>query len=253
MNSNRQLRISTLRNNLLREFSVLFAKRSAVIRLQGVSALLFLLFISSAAAQQNDFGIWASVAARHKFSQKLTATVEEQFRFNQNATAIAQYFTDAGIEYSLSKKFKVALNYRFINNFQNTYYSKRHRFYADLSYKVKYSRFQFLLRTRLQEQQQDIYSSDHGYIPAWYSRNKLTVKLDLNKKYTPYASVEAFYMISTPNTDGSFIDKMRYAAGFEYEFNRVHALDLFYLIQQDKNVNKPVTDFVAGVGYVFSF
>ena len=113
--------------------------------------------------------------------------------------------------------------------------------------------FQFLLRTRLQEQQQDIYSSDYGYIPAWYSRNKLTVKLDLNKKYTPYLSAELFYRISSPNSERYIIDKMRYTAGFEYEFNRVHTLDLFYLLQQDKNSNDPMTDFVAGIGYVYTF
>ncbi len=217
--------------------------------------LFFFVFFSSfsSSAQQNDFGIWAAVSVKHKFSQKFSATVEEQFRFNQNATAIAQYFTDAGLEYALSKKLKVALCYRFINNFQDTYYSKRHRLYIDLSYKTKFSRIQVLIRTRLQEQQQDIYSSDYGKIAAWHSRNKITAKFDLNKRYTPYLSTELFYMLSAPNEEGGIIDKMRYAAGIEYEFNRVHALDLFYLIQQDKNVNDPVTDFVVGVAYAFSF
>ncbi|HYV53464.1 MAG TPA: DUF2490 domain-containing protein, partial [Chitinophagaceae bacterium] len=135
--------------------------------------LIFFFSGAYAVAQQNDFGAWGSIAVKHKFSQRLSATVEEQFRFNQNATEVAQYFTDAGIEYSLSKKFKVGLCYRFINNFQKTYFSKRHRFYVDLSYKTKISKVQFLLRTRMQEQQQDIYSSDYGHIPAWYSRNKL--------------------------------------------------------------------------------
>lgn len=215
--------------------------------------ILFFVLVTPSAAQQNDFGVWGSVAVKHKFSQRLSATVEEQFRFNQNGSALAQYFTDAGIEYSLSKKFKVALCYRFINSFQNTYYSKRHRVYADLSYKAKLPLMQLLLRTRLQEQQQDIHSSEHGRIPAWYSRNKITVKADLNKKYSPYLSAELFYMLSAPNHDGGKIDKMRYTAGVEYEFNRVHAIDLYYLIQQDKNVNDPLTDFVAGIGYVFSF
>ena len=218
-----------------------------------IASCLLLTPNYSCTAQQNDFGIWASVAVKHKFSQKLSATLEEQFRFYQNATDIAQYFTDAGIEYSLSKKIKVGLCYRFINSNHQTYYSKRHRWYVDLSYKTKFSKFQFLLRTRFQEQQQDIYSSDYGYVPNWYSRNKITTKLDLNKKYMPYLSCEMFYMVSAPNTDGSFIDKMRYTVGVEYQFNRVHSLDLYYLIQQDKNVNDPVTDFVVGIGYAFSF
>lgn len=217
------------------------------------SIIFVLFFISSSSARQNDFGVWGSIAVKHKFSQKLSATVEEQFRFNQNGGVLAQYFTDAGLEYSISKKFKVALSYRFINSNQYTYYSKRHRLYADLSYRTKFSRIQILLRTRLQEQQQDIHSSEHGRIPAWYSRNKITAKIDLNKKYAPYLSAELFYMLSSPNDDGHIVDKMRYTAGVEYEFNRVHAIDLYYLIQQDKNVNDPITDFVVGLGYAFSF
>ena len=213
----------------------------------------FLLLPYFSAAQQNDFGVWGSVALKHKFSRRLSATVEEQFRFNQNATAISQYFTDAGLEYSLSKKFRVAVCYRFINSFQNTYYSKRHRVYADLSFRTKYSTLQFIVRTRVQEQQQDIHSSDFGYIPEWYNRNKITVKLDWNKKYSPYLAAEMFYLISKPKSEAKFIDKMRYTAGIEYTFNRIHSLDIFYLIQQDKNVKDRVTDFVAGIGYVYTF
>ncbi|MEO8087070.1 MAG: DUF2490 domain-containing protein [Bacteroidota bacterium] len=215
--------------------------------------LLFLFFSSPSHAQQNDFGIWSSVAVSHKFTQKLSATLEEQFRFNQNAGSIAQYFTDAGVEYSLSKRFKVGVCYRFINSAQETYYSKRHRFYCDLSYKTKLSKVLLILRSRLQAQQQDIYSSDIGSISAWYSRNKITAKFDLDKKYTPYLATELFYMISTPDKGGGIIDKMRYTAGVSYEFNRVHAIDLYYILQQDRNVNDPVTDYVVGIGYIFTF
>ncbi len=215
--------------------------------------LACLSYTRNVVAQQNDFGIWGSINVSHKITRNFSATVEEQFRFNRNASAVAQYFTDAGVEYSITKKLKVALCYRFTNSNKYTYYSKRHRLYADLSYKIKFSPFQFLLRTRLQEQQQDIYSSEHGYIPSWYSRNKLTAKLDLNKKYSPYLGVEMFYVLSSPNDDGKYIDKWRYAAGIDYEFNRAHGIDLYYMIQQDSNVKDPVTDFVAGIGYSFSF
>jgi hypothetical protein len=211
------------------------------------------LAFSPLKAQQKDFGVWASVSARHKITQKLSVTVEEQFRFNQNATAIGQYFTDAGLEYALSKKFKLGISYRFINSFQNTYYSKRHRVYVDLSFKTKYSSLQIILRTRLQEQQKDLYSSETGYLPEWYSRNKVTLKLNNGRKFLPYVSTELFYMIAAPNTVKSIVDKMRYTAGMEYEFNRVHAVDVYYLIQHDINVNNPIADYVAGIGYVYTF
>jgi len=218
-----------------------------------VTCLAFIFFISNATAQQNDFGVWAGVSLKHKFSQRFSATLEEQIRLNQNAMAIAQYFTDASLEYSLSKKFKFAFGYRFINNFQQTYYSKRHRMYADLSYKTKFEKFQFILRTRLQEQQKDIHSSEVGYIPDWYSRNKLTAKLDLTKKYMPYASAEMMYLIKAPNATVNYIEKWRYTIGVEYEFNREHSLDIYYLIQRDRMINDPITLYAVSIGYAYTF
>jgi hypothetical protein len=215
--------------------------------------LAALFFVSGSQAQINDFGVWGSVSIRHKFSQKFSATVEEQVRTFQNSTAIAQYFTDASVEYSLSKKFKVAAGYRFINNYQQTYYSKRHRVYADLSYKTKFRKLQVILRTRIQEQQQDIQSSETGFIPEWYSRNKLTAKLDLTRKYMPYASAEMWYLINAPNVTANYIDKWRYTFGVEYDFNREHSLDAFYLIQRDRMINQPLTYYAVGLGYVFTF
>jgi len=218
-----------------------------------IALLALMCVVTNVRAQQNDFGVWTSVTLRHKFTQRIAVSLEEEFRFNQNATAIAQYFTDASIEYELSKKLEIALSYRFTNSFQQMYFSKRHRVYADLSYKTKYKQFQFQFRTRLQEQQQDIYSSETGSIPEWYSRNKLTVKFDLRRKYVPYVSAEMFYRIFTPDQSSNFIDKWRYTIGAEYEFNRIHTLDVFYLMQRERMVNNPITDFVFGIGYTYTF
>jgi hypothetical protein len=214
---------------------------------------LSILFSTQVIAQSNDFGIWAGITINHKFTRRLSATLEEQIRLDQNATQINQYFTDASVEYSLSKKFKFALGYRFINNSRNTYYSKRHRVYADLSFKTKFSMLQFIIRTRLQEQQQDIHSSETGYIPTWYSRNKFTVKLDLTKKYTPYATAEMMYLLKAPDVTINYIEKWRYTAGVEYQFNRVHSLDIYYLIQRDRMINDPVTLYAFSIGYAFTF
>ena len=218
-----------------------------------IAFLAIIFFVSNAQAQYNDFGVWASVSLRHKFSQKFSASLEEQVRTYQNSTAIAQYFTEGTLEYELSKKFKLAAGYRFINNNQQTYYSKRHRIFADLSYKTSIKSLEFILRTRLQQQQEDIRSSETGYIRQWYSRNKITAKLDLRRKYTPYASAEMMFLLSAPNSDVNYIDKWRYTFGVEYDLNRVHSLDLFYLIQRDRMVNIPVTYFAAGIGYVYTF
>lgn len=212
-----------------------------------------LLFPAVPRAQVNDFGLWTSVAVSHRITRNLSVTVEEQVRFDQNVSHVSQFFTDGGFEYAISKSFRAGVYYRFINSNRETYYSKRHRWYADLSYKVRLKPFQFTLRTRMQQQVEDLHSSDTGRIPSWYSRNKFSARLDLVKKYYPFVSAELYYRIASPGEERNIVDKVRYQAGINYEFNRIHSLEGYYMIQREYNVNNPVTDYIVGIGYLFAF
>lgn len=55
--------------------------------------------------------------------------------------------------------------------------------------------------------------------------------VDLNKKYSSYASVEFFYLIDNAKEDPAGLIRMRYKAGVEYEFNRIHSVNPFVLLQ----------------------
>jgi hypothetical protein len=46
---------------------------------------------------------------------------------------------------------------------------------------------------------------------------------------------------------------MRFGAGVEYTFNRMHMIDLQYLIRHEKNAVNPETDYVVGVSYYLTF
>ncbi|MDD5571339.1 MAG: DUF2490 domain-containing protein [Bacteroidales bacterium] len=213
--------------------------------------LLFPAFISGkSTAQSNDAQLWTSLTVEKKLSQTISVNFSEELRLCNNISEIDQFFSDAGIDYKISKPWHISANYRFTNKMQiNNTFSKRHRYYFDLSYRNKINNLSFNIRTRFQSQYADVSSSETGKIPEYYSRNKLTLKLDLNKKYTPYISAEMFFQLNNP--EGNNIDNMRYTAGIEYEFNKKSSLDIFYMIQQEYNVTNPETDFVIGVGYGF--
>lgn len=203
-------------------------------------------------AQQDDAGLWTSVGLKHQITRRLSVSLAEQFRFHQNMSELDQFFTDVGLDYDLLKSLKVSVNYRIISKNRLTYYSTRHRSYIDLAYKVKLKPFTIGLRQRIQNEVRDINSSDYGKVPEWYSRTKLSVKLDLNKKYTPYVSTEYFYIIDNFKEQDHVFDKDRYEIGVDYDFNRRSSLNLFYLIQKDILQNK-TRDFVSGLGYSYSF
>jgi hypothetical protein len=159
--------------------------------------------------------------------------------------------TDLGIEYSVSKKIKAGIHYRFINSNQENYYSKRHRFYADLSFKQKVSIVSLTLRGRIQEQFTDYYSSETGKIPEWVFRSKFTARFDVNKKYEPYLSAETYFIVDNAKEKEGFVSRFRYEAGFVYNFNRVHSINPFVLFQHTRPDD--FNSLIYGLMYSYSF
>ncbi len=171
---------------------------------------------------------------------------------NENFTELGTFFTDIGLTYKISKNFRISGNYRIIEKRRlDDSYSIRHRYYFDLSYREKFKPIVVQYRIRFQSQYKDVYSSSDGMMPEYYLRNKITLKLDLDKKFTPYIYSELFTPLNKP--DGIYIDNVRYCAGTEYKLNRMHSFDIFYMIQKEYNVPDPWTDYILGIGYNFTF
>jgi hypothetical protein len=214
--------------------------------------LTVLHFAAPCTAQVNDAGLWLSVNAEKKITQKFSIGLSQEFRLNENMAELGSFLTDVGVAYKFNKYIRVSANYRFSGKRRlDDTYSKRHRYYIDLTGRIKKKPVIFLLRSRFQSQYADVFSSAEGKIPSYYSRNKFTLKLDLDKKFVPYISAETFTPIS--GNDGILIDNARYSAGTEYNFNRMHGIDLFLMMQREFNVVNPETDYILGLGYNFSF
>lgn len=213
--------------------------------------LIFLLIGSSLRAQVNDAGLWTSFQVEKKVSQALSVQLNQEFRLNENFCEMGDIFSDLGAEYKFNKNFRVSLNYRFSNKRNiNDFYSKRHRFYSDLTWRKKEQKLIFVGRLRLQHQYKDIFSREEGLNAENYIRAKLQIKLDINKALTPYLYAETFSPIETSTY---YLDKIRFSLGFDYELNNRNALDFFYLYQKELIVKNPVSDFVFGVGYKVVF
>ena len=203
-------------------------------------------------AQVNDAGLWASINVEKKLTSKFALTLTEEARMNENISELGTAFSEIGATYKIKKYISIGVSYRFIQHRRvDDFYSFRHRYMIDLVLKKKIKKFAFTLRERFQTQYADLNSSENGKVPDYYLRNKLTVKYDFDKKYTPFIAAELFYQLS--NQKGNEIDNTRYSAGFEYKFNKKVSVDLFYLINREINVNDPWTDYVVGFGLNYSF
>lgn len=223
------------------------------------SALIFTLFLiaSSAAFAQatDDAGLWATFNLDKKLNNKFSLFATEEFRMRENFTRVNLFYTDLGVEYRPAKILKVALAYRLIEkNLIDDSYSFRHRLMLDITLRKKVNKFVLSYRQRLQGEVRNVYSSEDGHLPEWYSRNKFTLKYDLDKPITPYIAAEFRYQIKNPRaleSDGLF-HRNRYSIGLDYKRNDKNTFGLYYLVQQEYNVSAPQNLYIIGVEYSLS-
>jgi hypothetical protein len=199
-------------------------------------------------AQVNDAGLWLNLDVEKKITQKFSAEFSQALRYNENITEIGTSLSEIGLSYKVIKPLTVGAAYRFSQKKRvDDFYSNRHRFSFNISYKIKVNQFKISLREQFQSSYKDIGVSADGGIAKNHLRSKITLAYDLEKKYTPYVSYEMYYEI------GEYIDNTRYKAGVEYEINKFHIVEISYMIEKEINVNKPWTNYVIGLGYKLTF
>lgn len=211
-------------------------------------SITLLLSSFSLTAQVNDAGLWINLDVEKKITQKFSAQFTHSIRFYENYTELGTSFSELGATYKILKPLTVGGYYRYAKKKKvDDFYSTVHRYSFHLSYKYKYKNFKFALREQYQSSYKDFGVSETGSIPKKYLRTKVSVNYDLEKKYSPFISYELFYEI------GEYIDNTRYKAGVDYEFNKFNSINIYYMIDKEKNVKNPWTSYVLGLGYNFTF
>lgn len=141
--------------------------------------MLGLLLPSVAAAQNqdDDFGLWYSVGASKKFSQKLSVEAEVEYRTFDDAKKTDRWSGGVGLDYKVLPWLKASAGYTFLYDKRRkesfsyyddeddegepwegfvkkyksaTFWSPRHRFNVDLTFSQNLGRFKLSLRERWQ-------------------------------------------------------------------------------------------------------
>lgn len=215
--------------------------------------LIFIFISGFTFSQEKDFEIWTGAAVKSNFLKILEISVEEQLRFNNNATQISKYFTDIGLSYDITKSIEISGFYRYIRFRQlDGNYNSRHRFYTDLSFKKDIRRFQLTFRSRYQARYVDIVYRDLGYLQKNYSRNKVSIQY-FHRKYPInfVISNEWYYQIN--RYEGSKFDKYRIGFGVDYVINPNKNIKVSYTIQREINVANPLYSYILELGYAYRF
>jgi hypothetical protein len=221
-----------------------------------VFLFMILCFAANGFSQAtNDAGLWTTFNVDKKLRKDFSVFATEEFRLRDNFSRVNLFYTDLGIEFRPARFLKVALAYRLIEkNLDDGSYSYRHRIMLDITLKKKFGDFAFSYRQRLQREVRNVYTSEDGMLPEWYSRNKFTIKYDFGKAITPYIAAEFRYQIMNPRaleSDGTW-HRSRYQAGIDYKRNDKSTFGLYYMIQNEYNVSAPQNEYIIGLEYTLS-
>jgi hypothetical protein len=203
-------------------------------------------------AQVNDAQLWLSVNLEKKLTSSLSVGFSEEVRLNENMTEVGTVYSDLGLSYRFLKRFKAGASYRFsLKRRLDDTYEKFHSWYAECTFKEKFRPVSVLVRLRYQSRYDDPGTSEKAALSENHIRTKVTLKYDLDKKFEPYIFGEAFFGTGVPAAVS--FDQLRLCTGIEYTFNRMHMIDLHYLIRREYNAKNPETDYVVGLGYYLKF
>jgi hypothetical protein len=216
--------------------------------------LLFFLVMTGnrMIAQVNDAQMWLSANVEKKLTPALSLEFTGEMRMNENITEVGTLFSDLGFSYRFPKRFRLGASYRFmLKRRPDDTYERLNSWYAEGSYREKFKPIGLALRLRYQSRYTEAFTAEKSGIPKNHIRTKLTVKYDLQKKFEPYLYAETFFRNGVP-ASMSF-DQLRLCAGIGYTFNRMHMIDLHYLICREYHAVNPETNYVIGIEYYFTF
>ena len=188
-------------------------------------------------AQEQDFQQWSKIGVSYDLNKDLSVSLDQGFRFRENASLPDVIFSNLSLKYDLIKKWSVAIGYRCITDFdlsQNT--STSHRIYSNINYRKKKKRW--LMKNRLRYQYQE---------ENFTLRDKVTLSYNIRKTpLEPFTAFELFFK------DSEF-KKWRYTLGASYPFLKEFDIDVYYRLQESFNTNNPKQLHILGLGMEYKF
>ncbi len=237
--------------------------------------LLLCALLTPTLSLADDAGLVATIEASHKFSKKLNAGFEAEFRSRNNFRTADRVGLGADVSYKLLPWLKASVGYTLLidnnrekityqddgvsyNNWRPSYWGLRHRFNVSLTASYKVKRVELSLRERWQYTYRPSKTIDNfDFDEAMWEdhlvhakgknvlRSRLQAEWDIPKcKFDPFASVE-FHTTRD-------LEKTRFIIGSSYSMKKKHSFKLYYRYQVSGSSDEPNIH-MLGLGYTYKF
>ncbi len=191
------------------------------------SAILALCLILTGpgvyAYDNGDFQIWQTDGEDIKIGKGTKFTMEQEFRFGENASELFYQHYDWGVACSFDKLLELAFGYRLVlEKFQHKWLEEDEP-YTNITAKFDVWKFKFEDRNRI-EYRHLRYADDHM---RYRNRSMLRYPFDFHMiKIAPYTSDEIFV-----SSNGRGFNQNRFQSGLEFELTKYVKADISYMLQ----------------------
>jgi hypothetical protein len=203
-----------------------------------IIGMLLLLAAKVYAYDDGDFQLWNTENQELKISKESRITLEEEFRWDNDASEFYYQHYDAGFSYTLNKHFDFGLNYRQVYEKKKGKFKEENRSYLNATLKYEFYGFKLDDRNRLEYRHFD-YQAD-----SWRYRNKFTVKFPW--KFTkfeiqPYLADEIFL-----DFQNKAFSRNRFYSGLSMNLTKNLKAEIYYLLQSSRSGNNWIDANVLG-------
>ncbi|MDD5194674.1 MAG: DUF2490 domain-containing protein [Candidatus Omnitrophica bacterium] len=192
-----------------------------------ITGLILFLIAKVYAYDDGDFQVWHTENQEVKANKKSKITLEEEFRWGDDASEFYYHHYDAGFVHSLNKYLDLGINYRQAYEKKKGEFKTENRPHLNAILKYDFYGFKVDDRNRLEYRYFD-YQAD-----SWRYRNKFTVKFPW--KFTgleiqPYLANEIFL-----DFQNKAFSRNRFYSGFTMSFTKNLKGEIYYLLQSSKS------------------
>lgn len=224
----------------------------------------------------DDAGLVLSAEASHKFSKRLSASFEVEFRSRNSFRTADRVSFGPSVSYKLLPWLKASAGYNLLidnnreeityqddgisyNNWRPSYWAPRHRFNVSLTASHKVRRVEISLRERWQyTYRRSRYIGNFDFDEAEWEdhevrgkgknvlRSRLQLDWDIPRcKFDPFASVE-FHTTRE-------LEKTRFILGVNHTIKKKHGFELYYRYQLSGSGTDEPNMHMLGLGYTYKF
>jgi hypothetical protein len=191
--------------------------------------IVLMLFLAGAVFpvygyDSGDFQIWNSNVQDLKIGKATKFTMEEEFRYGENASEFFYQHYDWGFAWAFDKRLEIALGYRLVYEKVRRKWMEADEPYTNITVKLDLWKFKFEDRNRIEYRHFRFADDQARY------RNKFALKYPFDfkgMKIAPYTSDEIFI-----SSNGRGFNQNRFQSGLEIELTKYVKFDISYMAQQ---------------------